>query len=249
MTVFLLLSGLFEPLKVVICMQSVKEMSVTLSHLFDTVHHNRKIEKGTFLFQEGSNADELYIVQSGILQISKIIPDGRELTIRMCSKGELVGELNLFSPSSKFLLSARVVESGEVAVIKKETLEERLSQDLPLSFEFIQWMSQQYRKTQTKFRDLVLHGKKGALYSTLIRISNSYGIRTTKGILVELPLTNQELANFCGTSREVVNRLLSDLRRTNIISIDKGTITIHDLDFLKREIDCEDCPVEICKVD
>ncbi|MGG3561204.1 Crp/Fnr family transcriptional regulator [Neobacillus rhizosphaerae] len=230
-------------------MQSVKEIPVTLSHLFDTVHHIRKIEKGTFLFQEGSNADELYIVQSGILQISKIIPDGRELTLRMCSKGELVGELNLFSPTSKFLLSARVVESGEVAVIKKDALEEKLSQDLPLSFEFIQWMSQQYRKTQTKFRDLVLHGKKGALYSTLIRISNSYGIKTNKGILVELPLTNQELANFCGTSREVVNRLLSDLRKTNIISIDKGTITIHDLDYLKREIDCEDCPVDICKVD
>ncbi|WP_413302079.1 Crp/Fnr family transcriptional regulator [Bacillus sp. 1P10SD] len=230
-------------------MQSVKEIPVTLSHLFDTVHHIRKIEKGTFLFQEGSNADELYIVRSGILQISKIIPDGRELTLRMCSNGELVGELNLFSPTSKFLLSARVVESGEVAVIKKETLEEKLSQDLPLSFEFIQWMSQQYRKTQTKFRDLVLHGKKGALYSTLIRISNSYGIKTNKGILVELPLTNQELANFCGTSREVVNRLLSDLRRTNMISIDKGIITIHDIDYLKREIDCEDCPIEICKVD
>lgn len=230
-------------------MQSVKEIPITLSHLFDTVHHLRKIEKGSFLFQEGSKADELFIIQSGILQISKIIPDGRELTLRMCTKGDLVGELNLFSPSSKFLLSARVIESGEVAVIKKDVLEEKLSQNLPLSIEFIQWMSQQYRKNQTKFRDLVLHGKKGALYSTLIRISNSYGIKTNKGILVDLPLTNQELANFCGTSREVVNRLLSDLRKTDIISIDKGTITIHDLDFLKREIDCEDCPVEICKVD
>lgn len=230
-------------------MQSVKEIPITLSHLFDTVHHLRKIEKGSFLFQEGSTADELFIIQSGILQISKIIPDGRELTLRMCTKGDLVGELNLFSPASKFSLSARVIESGEVAVIKKDVLEEKLSQNLPLSIEFIQWMSQQYRKNQTKFRDLVLHGKKGALYSTLIRISNSYGIKTNKGILVDLPLTNQELANFCGTSREVVNRLLSDLRKTNIISIDKGTITIHDLDFLKREIDCEDCPVEICKVD
>lgn len=230
-------------------MQSVKEIPITLSHLFDTVHHLRKIEKGSFLFQEGSTADELFIIQSGILQISKIIPDGRELTLRMCTKGDLVGELNLFSPSSKFSLSARVIESGEVAVIKKDVLEEKLSQNLPLSIEFIQWMSQQYRKNQTKFRDLVLHGKKGALFSTLIRISNSYGIKTNKGILVELPLTNQELANFCGTSREVVNRLLSDLRKTNIISIDKGVITIHDLDFLKREIDCEDCPIEICKVD
>lgn len=230
-------------------MQSVKEMPVTLSRLFETVHHIKKMEKGTFLFREGSQADEMYIVQSGILQVSKIIPDGRELTIRMCSKGDFVGELNLFSPSSRYLLSARVTESGEVAVIMKDVLEEKLSQDLALSFELIQWMSLQFRKTQTKFRDLVLHGKKGALYSTLIRISNSYGIRTTKGILVELPFTNQELANFCGTSREVVNRLLSELRKSGIISIDKGSITIHDLDYIKKEIDCEDCPVEICKVD
>jgi CRP-like cAMP-binding protein len=230
-------------------MQSVKEMPVTLSHLLDTVHHIKKVEKGTFLFQEGSNVDEFYIVQSGILQISKIIPDGRELTLRMCSQGDFVGELNLFSPSSRYLLSARVIESGEVAVIMKDALEENLAQNQSLSFEFIKWMTQQFRKTQTKFRDLVLHGKKGALYSTLIRITNSYGIKTNKGILIELPLTNQELANFRGTSREVVNRLLSDLRKNGILSIDKGTITIHDLDYLKSEIDCEDCPTEICKVD
>ncbi|MGG1676597.1 Crp/Fnr family transcriptional regulator [Neobacillus sp. NRS-1170] len=230
-------------------MQAAKEMPVSLLHLLENVHHTKKIEKGSFLFQEGSPADEMYIVQSGILQISKIIPDGRELTLRMCSNGDFIGELNLFSPSSRYLLSARVVESGEVAVILKDVLEEKLSQNLSVSFEFIKWMSQQYRKTQTKFRDLVLHGKKGALYSTLIRLSNSYGIKTNKGILLEVPLTNQELANFCGTSREVVNRLLSDLRKEKIISIDKGTITIHDLEYLKIEIDCEDCPTEICKVD
>ncbi|WP_042455254.1 Crp/Fnr family transcriptional regulator [Neobacillus dielmonensis] len=229
-------------------MQLTKELPVTLSHLFETVHHTRKLKKGTFLFQEGMPADELYIVQNGIVQLSKIIPDGRELTLRMCSSGDFLGEINLFSPASKYLLSGRVIENGEVAVIMKSELEEKLSLNLPLAFELIQWMNQQYLKTQTKFRDLVLHGKKGALYSTLIRISNSYGIKTNKGIIIDLPLTNQELANFCGTSREVVNRLLSELRKSEIISIDKGMITIHDIHFLRREIDCEDCPIEICKV-
>lgn len=230
-------------------MQSIEEAPAALMQLLDGIYYTKKVEKGNFLFQEGSLADELYFVKSGVLQVSKIIPDGRELTLRMCSRGDLVGELNLFSPSKRYLLSARVVESAEVAVIMKEILEEKLSQDLTLSLEFIKWMSNQYRKTQTKFRDLVLHGKKGALYSTLIRISNSFGINTDCGIFIDLPLTNQELANFCGTSREVVNRLLSDLRKSGIISIDKGSITIHNLEYLKREIDCEDCPKEICKID
>ncbi|WP_462408970.1 Crp/Fnr family transcriptional regulator [Neobacillus sp. Marseille-QA0830] len=229
-------------------MQLTKDLPVTLAHLFETVHHTRKMEKGMFLFQEGMKADELYIVQSGILQLSKMIPDGRELTLKLCSYGDFTGEINLFSSSPKHMFSGRVIESGVVAVIMKNDLEEKLSMNLPLALEFIQWISLEYRKTQTKFRDLVLHGKKGALYSTLIRISNSYGIKTNKGIHIDLPLTNQELANFCGTSREVVNRLLSELRKSGIISIEKGTITIHDIHYLRKEIDCEDCPIEICKV-
>ncbi|MBL4952377.1 Crp/Fnr family transcriptional regulator [Neobacillus sp. YIM B02564] len=229
--------------------QSINEIPVTLSRLFELVHYVKKMKKGDFLFREGSHAEELFIVQSGVLQLSKIIPDGRELTLRMCSHGDFIGELNLFSSSPRYLLSARVAESGEVAVIMREELEKKLSEDLPLSFEFIQWMSLQSRKTQTKFRDLVLYGKKGALYSTLIRLCNSYGITASNGIVIDLPLTNQELANFCGTSREVVNRLLSDLKKHEIISIAKGTITVHDVEYLKQEVDCEDCPVEICKID
>ena len=51
--------------------------------------------------------------------------------------------------------------------------------DNKLALEFMKWVSIQNRKTQTKFRDLVLHGKKGALYSTLIRLTNSYGKQTS----------------------------------------------------------------------
>lgn len=230
-------------------MQSIKNMPSELHELFDLVHHTRKMEKGTFLFQEGSMANEIYIVQSGILQINKVIPDGREITFRICSSGDLVSELELFFPSQKYSVNGRVMESGEAAVIMKDMLEVKLLENLPLAKEFMKWVSLQYRKTQTYIRDLVMHGKKGALYSTLIRISNSFGIKTANGVSIQLPLTNQELANFCGTSREVVNRLLSELRKENIISIDKGTITIHDIDFLRAEIDCENCPLEICRID
>jgi CRP-like cAMP-binding protein len=118
-----------------------------------------------------------------------------------------------------------------------------------LALEFMKWMSDHFRKTQTKFRDLVLHGKKGALYSTLIRMCNSYGIMKEDGILINLQLTNQDLANFCGTSREVVNRMLSDLRKKGIISMRKGKIKIHNLKYLREEINCEDCPPEICRID
>ena len=58
------------------------------------------------------------------------------------------------------------------------------------------------RRQQAKYRDLLLYGKKGAFYSTLLRLANSYGIKRDDGIYIDIALTNQELAEFAATSRE-----------------------------------------------
>ncbi|WML43358.1 Crp/Fnr family transcriptional regulator [Neobacillus sp. PS3-40] len=212
---------------------------------------DRKIKsvKGTFLFQEGMQAEELYIVVSGKVQISKVTTDGRELSLRICGENDICGELTLFTDNPRYLLSAKVLEEGEVVAIRKDVLESEIFQDSRLALEFMKWMSDHFRKTQTKFRDLVLNGKRGALFSTLIRMSNSYGVQQKDGILIDLPLTNQELANFCGTSRESTNRILSELKRDNIISINRGKISILDLQYLRDEIGCENCPVVFCSIE
>lgn len=226
------------------------DLSNELGELLNSVNHTIPIKKGQYLFQEGMAAEEIYIVRSGKVQVSKVSPDGRELSLRICTSGDILGELAIFSDDPKYMLSAKILEDGEAAVIKKPYLEEQLLKNSALAYEFMKWLSNHFRKTQTKFRDLVLHGKKGALFSTLIRLSNSYGIKEENGdILLDITLTNQELANFCGTSRESVNRLLSDLRKHNIISNRKGKIVLHDLDYLKREINCENCSVDLCNIE
>lgn len=230
-------------------MQPVQEVSVELSHMLEQyVHHESKIEKGSFLYQEGETDTEMYLIRSGKIKISKLTPDGSELTLRLCSTNDLLGELSLGCPSSKHKLNAKVLEDGKVGVIYKSDLENHLFSDNKLAIEFMKWLSTQNEITQSKLRDLILNGKKGALYSTLIRLTNTYGVITNSGIVIEHPLTNQEIANFCGTSREVINRLLSELRKLEAISVDKGIITIHDLKYLKTEINCENCPSYICTI-
>jgi CRP-like cAMP-binding protein len=229
-------------------MQTTMELSSDLTELLHSIQHIHKIEKGMYLFQEDSPANELFIIQSGNIQVSKVIPDGRELTLRMCSQGDIIGEISLFNSTQKYMVTGKVTASGEVAVINKQQLEKKLSTNHALALELIKWMSVQQQKTQTKFRDLILNGKKGAMYSTLIRLTNSFGVKSEDGIILNVTLTNQELANFCGTSREVVNRFLSELKKNKIITIDKGTIKILDLHYLKKEIDCENCPIEICNI-
>ncbi len=224
-------------------------LSNRMHAILDNKQQVKHMEKGRYLFQESTPASDLYYIINGKVEVSKVVPDGRELTIRISSENDLVGETVLFSQNPKYMMNAKMMEDGTVAVISKEALEEKIASDSHLAVDMMTWLSAQNRKNQAKFRDMLLHGKKGAFYSTLIRLSNSYGTEAEDGKVINLPFTNQELANFCGTSREVVNRMLAQLRKNNVISIKKGRITILDFDYLKQEIDCENCPIEICTID
>jgi len=223
--------------------------STELKELLSIRHTVNEYKKDTFLFREGDTIKGIYLIRSGKVQIGKVTPEGRELTLRLCGPNQFVGEFTLFSEAPKYMLDAKVVEAAVCVKIQIEDLEEALSNDAKLAVSFMKWMGINHQKTQTKFRDLMLHGKKGALYSTLIRMTNSYGIREENGVLIDLTLTNQELANFCGMTREVVNRLLSDLKKQNMVSMVNGKIFIHDLQYLKDEINCENCPIAFCKID
>ncbi|MEW8972104.1 Crp/Fnr family transcriptional regulator [Mesobacillus jeotgali] len=220
-----------------------------MSELIKASERIIKIKKGTFLFREGQEAKEMFVILSGKVQISKMNAEGKELYLRLCKKNDIVGELTLFTAGPRYLFNARVVEDGEAAAVNIENLEQTLFNNSQLAYQFLKWMNDHIRRTITKFRDLVLNGKKGALYSTLIRLSNSYGTEQQDGIHINVPITNQDLANYCGTARESVSRMLGELRDQGIISIHKKRIIIHNLDYLKQQIDCENCPVEYCNIE
>lgn len=124
------------------------------------VEYKIQIAKGSDIFQEGIEANKLYIVHSGKVQISKISADGQEVMLNICSKDDMIGELTLFTDNAKYLLNAKYLETVEVGVIKQGALENALMQNPALVFEFVKWINEHLRRMQTKFRDLVLHGKK-----------------------------------------------------------------------------------------
>ncbi|MGM9987272.1 MAG: Crp/Fnr family transcriptional regulator [Bacillaceae bacterium] len=223
---------------------------ISLDELLQFVHGVLKVRKGSYLFQEGTADEDIYIVKSGKIQLSKISEDGREVAVSLTSEGNVVGEVMFQSASTCHFFSAKAVEDSEVYVIKNVDLENAILQDGQVALKLMRLLSIAVRKQQTKLRDLVLNGKKGALYSTLIRLSNTYGKKTEQGILIDVSLTNQDLANYSVTTREGVNRMLQELINQQIISIEKGRkILIHNLAYLKKEIHCENCPVEFCNLE
>ncbi|WP_158589595.1 MULTISPECIES: Crp/Fnr family transcriptional regulator [Clostridia] len=224
---------------------SSKEMLATLQKYADTT---KDLTKNETLFTSGDEVNVFYIVQHGKLMLHKPTADGREFTIRICRQGDIIGHPLFFPHQTKHLLHATALEESKVFIIPIQKLPDIFMKENEFMLHLLQDISRNAIRDQMKLRDLVMYGKKGALYATLIRLANSYGKHIENGILINAALTHQELANFCGTSRESINRLLSDLRKKEIISTENNRILIHDLAFLKYTIHCEECPVDICTI-
>ncbi|WP_416151275.1 Crp/Fnr family transcriptional regulator [Salipaludibacillus sp. HK11] len=206
-----------------------------------------QVKSGSYLFYEGDFPEHVYLIRSGKVRLSKMTSEGKEFSVHLKQRDELVGEVGLFNEMS-ISVTAEVTDDATMVRFDRHTLEELFRQNGEIAVAFMKWFARHTQSTQAKFRDLILCGKTGALYSTLIRFSNSYGINKDEGILINVHLTNQDIANYIGTTRESVNRMLNDLKKSSILTMDHGYITIQDIQYLKKYLHCGDCPVEICTI-
>lgn len=218
-------------------------------HLFKLkqLMYTHKVASGHPIYREGDLADKLYFIHTGKAKVTKVSEDGKEYIMYLFHDGDFLGQLDPYH-DSKQSFHAHAVDHCEIGMIQKGDLEVLLWQHGDLAVEFMKWMGLVHRMTQTKFRDLLMYGKPGALCSTLIRMSNSYGVPSKDGILISLKVTNSELGDYIGCARESVNRMLSDLKKANAIVLNQGHIIITNLEYLQDICKCEQCPKDICRI-
>ncbi|MWV45079.1 helix-turn-helix domain-containing protein [Paenibacillus sp. HJL G12] len=207
----------------------------------------RIVPEGSHLFWEGDVSDKLFYVKRGRIKLTKSTDEGKELILYMYQSGDMVGQADPFF-SSKHSFTAEVLEESEIGVIDTKDLEVLICQHCDFAIDFMKWMGIHHRLTQTKFRDLMMYGKPGALCSTLIRLGNTYGEKHGDTILIHKKITHTDLSNMIGATRESVNRMLSDLRKKDAVEYENGMIVIKDLEMLQDICHCEMCPNEICRI-
>ncbi|MFD0698202.1 Crp/Fnr family transcriptional regulator [Paenibacillus sp. GCM10027628] len=211
------------------------------------IMYKMKVAAGAHLFWEGDPADKLIFIKSGRIKITKSSDEGRQFILYMYQEGDMFGQVDPFRQSLQ-VFNAEVIEESMVGVILQKDLEVLLWQHGDLAVEFMKWMGLVHRMTQTKFRDLMMFGKHGALCSLIIRLTNSYGIQQEGQTVITKKLTNTELADMIGATRESVNRMLSELRKTNAIKFDNGNLIVMNLEYLRDICHCESCPKDVCRL-
>lgn len=168
----------------------------------------RRIKKNAVIFVEGEPGDGVYLLCSGKVKIYKLMEDGREKILHFVNPGDVFAEILLFD-EGHFPASAAAMEDSEVALISNAEMRRILAANPQLAWRMLGIMSRRLRQAFTQVRDLAYRDVHSRLAAVLQDLALEYGHATDRGIRIELALSQQELANLVGASRETVARALS----------------------------------------
>ena len=191
------------------------------------------LSRGSTLFHEGDPGDQLYFIISGKIKLGRTAPDGRESLVAIMGPGELFGEMALFDPSPRST-SATAVSETRLAGLKHENLKKVIERSPDVSAQLLQALARRLRRTNESLADLVFSDVPGRVAKALLDLADRFVRPATDGILVAHELTQEELAQLVGASRETVNKALAEFVQRGWIRLEARAVVILDLQRLKQ---------------
>ncbi len=187
------------------------------------------------IFHQDDLGNSLHVVRSGRVKIRLTASDGRETVLAILAAGECFGELAVLDGEPRSA-DAVAMERTETLMLLRADFLQALDQHSELAKRIIVLLSHKLRQTNELLSDLVFYDVPGRLAKRLLDLAEAHGVTKPKGTEIAIPLTQQELANMIGATRESVNRVLRYFQSRDFVSIASQRITITDAIGLRRHL-------------
>jgi CRP/FNR family transcriptional regulator, cyclic AMP receptor protein len=192
-----------------------------------------RLPRGQVLFSEGDPGDRLYVVTTGKVKLGRTAGDGRENLLAVMGPGEMFGELSLFDPGPR-TATATAVTDAHLIGLGNADLQPWLSAHPQVASQLLAALARRLRRTNEAMADLVFSDVPGRVAKALLDLARRFGVESEDGVRVTHDLTQEELAQLVGASRETVNKALADFAARGFLRLEGRAVVILDLDRLTR---------------
>ncbi|HDZ26524.1 MAG TPA: Crp/Fnr family transcriptional regulator [Candidatus Aminicenantes bacterium] len=209
---------------------SDKEMEM-VSH----VSFMKKYSKKETIYLPGDRKEQIYLLKSGRVKISKLSAEGKELILTMLGPGDVFGEMALVDDSPSGTI-AETMDETHICVISRKNFEALLTQKPELAFQITKLIGLRRKELETKIEDLIFRDVHSRLAHLLLRLAQEHGLKRDRGILVNIKLTHYEIASLIGSTRETTTVCLNDFKKEGLLDFDRRKILLLNEAELKRKI-------------
>jgi len=186
-----------------------------------------KVAKGKTIFKEGDIGDRLFVVVEGKLKLGTSSGDGRENLLSILGPGDMFGELSLFDPGPRTATATAVVDSRLLAL-------GWVTAHPQVSLQLLGRLAQRLRKANDVLSDLVFADVPGRVAKAIIELGERFGTKKDDGLHVNHDLTQEELAQLVGASRETVNKALADFASRGWVKLEPRAVVVLDYERLSK---------------
>ena len=191
------------------------------------------LRRGEILFNEGDDGNQLYVVTEGKVKLGRTSPDGCENLLAILGPGQMFGELSFFDPGPRSA-TATAVTDVELKSLGHEALSPVLNAHPDVAHALLNQLAGRLRRTNEVVGDLVFSDVPGRVAKALLDLASRFGRRADDGVHVNHDLTQEELAQLVGASRETVNKALADFASRGWLRLEPRSVVILDLERLQR---------------
>ena len=194
----------------------------------------RRVEfrRGRALFVQGDRAERVFVIERGWVIITSVGAGGREIVLGLRGPGDVIGELSALDGEPRSS-TAVAVDDLEVVVVPAGALTRAL-RDPDTANELIRMLAARLRDADRKRLEFASLDTLGRVAWRLLELGERIGEQTPDGIVLELPLSQEQLASWCGASREATVKALSALRTLGCVATGRRSLVIRDADALRR---------------
>ncbi len=176
----------------------------------------RRFSPGQIIFHHGDPGGLLYIMSKGKVKITHATPDGQEALLAILGQGDFFGELALLDNSPRSA-TAEALQTTETLTLHRDDFRRFLQQNPNFAMHVLQTMAQHIRRLNSQLSDIFFLDLPGRLARTLLRLAEQHGRPISEGTLIDLSLTQTDLAEMTGATRVSINKTLGRFRRAGWI--------------------------------
>lgn len=206
-----------------------------LETVFREKGFQRKFQANEIIFMETDREDCLFYIAEGLVKLFMISPEGKEKTLYLLTSGQCFGEMAVFN-GLDYCVNAQALVDTVIYSMTYKDLKEILETGPDIALELLRIMADKMRLSTQQIKDMSFYDISGRLASQIHTFSRQFGMKTERGILIQLALTHQELANLLGASRVTVTKTLNQFMEEGIIEIVNRRICITSMEKLYEYI-------------
>lgn len=188
--------------------------------------------RGQHILSPDDPPDRIHIVKKGRVRVYRMTPDGKQLTLDIVEKGTILGDMDLIGQDRIPEAYAEALDEGVICTITPDELRKLVERYPTIGINVIRHLSRRLRAAERELEAMAYHRVDQRLARKLIDLGQRFGVRTERGTLIEARLTQQELAEMVGTTRETLAHTLGDFRRRGLLDAEHHKVLIRDAELL-----------------